>query len=144
MLIEILVHVSGVLSNTAELRANIAIYEIAGVLHFYILSAYLFDARIINERLKNASARSLNIRALAWRWIWPFFCTVLLAMTILFLLGINRGENIHLLSGGASVNYIKYGAGFYLLAVTLTGYAVLPMAFKGAAYAHYLVQKAKT
>lgn len=144
MLIEILVHASDVLSNAAELRANIIVYEIAGVLYFYILSAYLFDARVINQRVKSTNAQNLNIRSVARKWFSLCILTVVLAMTILFLHGINKGENFHLRSFGTSANYFKYGAGFYLLAITLTGYAVLPMAFKAAAYRNYLGQKVKT
>ncbi len=144
VLIEIIVHASDVLSNAAELRANIIVYEIAGVLYFYILSAYLFDIRVINQRLKNTNAHNINIRSVARGWFSLFLYTVVLAMTILLLQGINEGENFHLRSFGTSANYFKYGAGFFLLAITLTFNTVVPMAFKVAAYRHYLGQKVKT
>jgi hypothetical protein len=57
----------------------------------------------------------------------------------LFLGAINKAENTSWL-----FDSIKYGAGFFLLAVVLNRYATLPMTFKGAAYAHYRGQIAKT
>lgn len=138
-LIEILIHTSTILSNAAELYANIIVYEIVGVLYFYTVSAYLFDAKLINRRLKSTSARS--------SYMWVFIYTVFFAVTILFLHDIGSGENldVHRLHGvGRSLNDVKYGEGFGLLVFTLTGYAALPMLFKVAAYAHYLGQKAKT
>jgi len=144
-LTEILIHISGVLSNVAEQRVNIVIYEIAGVTYFFIVSAYFLGARITHEKLKFAYAwphdrlHCSEQVLLTWRWITAFLCMGYLVMALLFLGAINKAENTSWL-----FDSIKYGAGFFLLAVVLNRYATLPMTFKGAAYAHYRGQIAKT
>ncbi len=143
-LTEILIHISGVPSNVAEQRVNIAIYEISGVTYFYIVSAYFLGARITNEKLKYAYAwphHRLHCSEqviLTWRWITVFLFMGYLVMALLFLGAINKAENTSWL-----FDCVKYGAGFFLLAAVLNGYAALPMTFKGAAYAHYRGQIAK-
>jgi hypothetical protein len=144
-LTEILIHISGVPSNAAEQRVNIMIYEIAGVTYFYIVSAHFLGAIITNEKLKYADAwphHKLQFDqrvVLTWRWITAFIFIGYLVMALLFLGAINKAENTSWL-----FDCVKYGAGFFLLATVLNLYATLPMTFKGAAYAHYLGQIAKT
>lgn len=144
VLMESLVHLSAILSGAAEWRDNVVIYEIAGVSYFYILSAHLLGAGITNEKLKYAHAwnrdRWFGVRTiLTWRWVQPINMTMIVVIAILLSRIINRAEH-----NSGLFDYVKHGLAFFLLAMALHLYAVLPMTFKGAAYANYLGQKAKT
>ncbi len=144
LLMEALVHVSAILSGAAEWRDNVVIYEIAGVSYFYILSAHLLGAGITNEKLKYADAwnrdRLFGVRTiLTWRWFQPINMTMIVVIAILLSRIINRAEH-----NSGLFDYVNHGLAFFLLAMALHLYAVLPMTFKGAAYANYLGQKSKT
>jgi hypothetical protein len=147
VLVEILVHKYNVLSNTTELYANLITYEIFGVLYFYLLSAYLFDARLVKEKLKNESDRNHTIHALSRKWVLLIGFTVWLAMMVPFLHDITKGEYMDLRSrrlASADFNNFKYGLGCFSLILPLTIYASIPVGFKVEAYAHSLDQKART
>lgn len=72
------------------------------------------------------------------RWILPFIDTGVVIIAILLSKIIDTSRNPGLF------DYVNYGLAFFLLAVALLSAASLPMKFKGAAYAHYLGQKAQT
>jgi hypothetical protein len=140
--IKILLHASSALSNAAEARFNIIMYEIAGVCFFYAWSAYCLvtipGLRITDERLKNAYAWKVSIFlpeiVSKWRGVGPLYFITFLMMTILFLNVIFKTEK------DIAFEYLKYGAVFFAIAVLLMICATYPMAFKGAAYAHYLAR----
>jgi hypothetical protein len=94
IVVEILINTFAIQYFVVTRHIYITIYEIVGLLYFYIVSAYLCNLKMTNERLKYPGAWTFITPVLTWRWVSPFIFIMILMISVVFLHDINTGKTI--------------------------------------------------
>ena len=138
LLVEILVCLTAEWQPVTKSKVFTLAYGVPGIVILFLFSRDFIYELNVSDIHQPAAWNTITylekLGVLHYRWIGTLLFVPVLFASIAFIFLINTITNIQ----PSVFACILYGAGFIILAATLSAYGRLPMSFKGAAYAHHL------